>query len=85
MDKEDFLAWKDQPATQLVLQRLLSKAQELEELCRSQLYQSTGNSPEEWASLQSRAAYDRGLVSGLNFVVNLEFEEIHEPERDKPD
>lgn len=76
MDKEDFLQWKDSPATQWVLQRLLLKAQELEELCRSQLYQSTGNSPTEWGSLQSRAAYDRGGSDWLKFVVDLEHEEI---------
>jgi hypothetical protein len=86
MDKEDFLAWKDQPATQWVLERLLLKAQELEEQCRSLLYQSTGNSPEEWSLLQSRAGFDRGVVTGLNFLINLELEEIHEqPERDHAD
>lgn len=85
MDKEDFLAWKDQPATQWVLERLSLKAQELELLCSQQLYQATGSSPAEWSALQSRAAYDRGTATGLNFVVNLEFEEIHEPVRDKPD
>ena len=78
MDKEDFLAWKDQPATQWVLQRLLLKAQTVEELCRNQLYQSTGHSPTEWALLQSRAAYDRATADALNFVVNLDFEEIHD-------
>lgn len=78
MDKEDFLAWKDSPATQWVLQRLLLKAQLVEELCRNQLYQSTGHSPEEWARLQSLAAYDRGTADSLNFVINLEHDELVE-------
>lgn len=82
MDKEEFQAWKASPATQWVLARLRNRALAVEErLCR-ELYQSTGLSTQEWASLQSRAGFDRGVATGLNFVVELEHEEVDEQERD---
>jgi hypothetical protein len=43
---------------------------------RGYLYHSTGLEPTQWANLQARAGYDRGIATGLNFAINLEHEEI---------
>lgn len=67
----------------MVLKRLAERAEVLKETLKQQLYHSTGLSQEEWAALQARAAFDRGLATGLDFVCDLELEDIHdEPERE---
>lgn len=76
MDKDEFQAWKDSPATQWVLSRLLERSQRVEELVRERLFHSTGLSAAEWSNLQAQAGYERGLVAGLNFVIGLEHEEV---------
>jgi hypothetical protein len=59
-----------------VLQRLADKARALEEAVRGYLYHSTGLEPTQWANLQARAGFDRGIATGLNFAINLEHEEV---------
>lgn len=76
MDQEEFQAWKDSPATQWVLLRLARKAAELESMLRERLYQSTTLPADQWANQQAQVACDRGIVTGINFVVALEHEEI---------
>lgn len=81
MDKDEFQAWKDHPATQWVLRWLQNKASEVEEGLKSRLSLSTGASPAEWVSLQPLAAHDRGYISAIGEMVALEFEDISEEEK----
>ncbi len=81
MDKEEFQAWKDSPATQWVLRWLKAKSLEVEEGLKSRLSHSTGSSPTEWAALQPLAAHDRGYISAIGAMVDLEFEDISEEEK----
>lgn len=78
MDKDEFQAWKDSPATQWVLNHLRQKSESTEERLRAVLYHSTGLPPQEWASLQARAGHDRGLVVAFNYVLDLEYEHTQE-------
>ena len=85
MDKEEFQAWKDSRATQWVLKRLLARAGSIKEQASDLLYQSTGASPEEWASLQARVAYDRGVATALTFVADLEHHEVDDSDESERD
>jgi hypothetical protein len=76
MDKEEFDAWKTSQSTQWVIERLRVRAQALEEAVKGYLYHGTGQAQGEWATMQSRAGHDRGIVTGLNYVVTLEHEEV---------
>lgn len=81
MDKDEFQAWKDSPATQWVLARLSEIHQRVEQGVRDRLFLSTGLPSQEWQSLQAQAACDRGYVSALKEVIELEHQDIGEPER----
>ncbi len=74
MDKEDLEAWQDSQVTQWVRQRLLSRSAHLQELCQQGLFQATGLSPAEWAALQSRVAYDRGMADGIVHAATVDYE-----------
>lgn len=78
MDSEDFQIWKESTATQWVLQRLAQQSDAIKTDLSEQLFYGTGNSPEEWAAMQARAAFDRGRVAGVNSLVALTFEEIND-------
>jgi hypothetical protein len=80
MDKEEFEAWKTSQSTQWVLARLAAKAEQVRTELQHQLFHSTGHTAEQWADLQARAGHDVGVADGLNFVVELQFEEIHDAE-----
>ena len=78
MDKEDFQAWKDSQATQWVLSRLEQWADRVAEDLGQALMNSVQLEPAQWASLQARAAYDRGVIAALNQIVTLEYKEIED-------
>lgn len=82
MDKEEFQAWKDSPATQWVLQWLQTKASEVEEGLKQRLSLSTGLDPAQWQALQPLAAHDAGYVRAIGELVDLEFTDIV-PEEEK--
>lgn len=91
MDKDEFQAWKDSPATQWVLRRLKARLEELESAQKDLLFQSPLSRPAEWAALQVSAAHEYGVATTLGFVVGLEFkqlleeDELEQYERDNPD
>lgn len=76
MDKDEFQAWKDSPATQWVLGRLRLKASEVDQALKERLSLSTGYSPQDWAALQPLAAHDRGYVSAIHELADLEHADI---------
>lgn len=76
MDKDEFQAWKDSPATKWVLARVQSKSRLTQEGVQELLFQSAQVEAQTWRNLQARAAYELGMVTGLNYVVQLEHEEI---------
>jgi hypothetical protein len=76
MDKDEFQAWKDSPATRWALSRLQEAAQRVEQGLKDRLYLSTGLPPEQWASLQAQAAYDRGYVAAIGELVDLKAEDV---------
>jgi hypothetical protein len=78
MDAEDFQIWKESTATQWVLSRVLARANGVKAALAEELYHSTNLTPAEWAALQARAGFDRGLATGMETVCNLEFEEIND-------
>lgn len=78
MDKEDFQAWKDSPATRFVLAALQGKATDINLMCRDRLFNSTQGSPEDWAALQARASFDAGYVKAIEELVQLEHKDVED-------
>jgi hypothetical protein len=77
MDKEEFEAWKTSQSTQWVLARLAERSKAISDALKEYLSNATITTPPaEWSGLQSRGAFDRGYMAGLDFAVELEFEEI---------
>ncbi len=76
MDAEAFQIWKESTATQWVLSRVQAKADQIKATLGEHLYNSTGLTPDEWAGLQARAGTDKGVAVGLDFICNLDFEDI---------
>lgn len=76
VDKEEFQQWKASPLTQWVLQTLEARASEVEDQLKASLYSQTGLGVTDWANLQARAAYDKGVATALRYVVGLEIEDI---------
>lgn len=76
MDSEDFQIWKESTATQWVLKRVQANADSVKAKLAEQLYHSTNLSPDEWAAIQSRAGFDRGMATGMETICNLNFEDI---------
>lgn len=78
MDKDEFQAWKDSPATQWVLNHLRQVAERMEAGSKDSLFHATASQAADWANLQARAAYDRGYVQAIGLLVGLEFEQVSE-------
>jgi len=77
MDKEEFEVWKTSQSTQWVLARLAERSKAISDALKEYLSNAAITAtPVEWAGFQPRGAYDRGFAAGINFVVELEFEEI---------
>lgn len=79
MDKEEFQAWKESPATRFVLAALQGKATAINLQCRDALFNSTQFAPQDWAALQAGANFDRGYVKAIEELVTLEHEDVAEP------
>lgn len=78
MDSEDFQIWKESTATQWVLKRVQANADVVKAKLAEHLYHATTLPPDEWAALKGRAAFDRGIATGMETVCNLEFEDIND-------
>ena len=76
MDAEQFETWKESPATRWVMARLAAMASRAEADTKERLFLSGGLSVAEWQALQSPAAYERGYVQALRFVIDLEMEQV---------
>lgn len=78
MDKDEFLAWKESPATRWVLSRLKAIAQEEAQRLQDQLYNLSLQPPVDWAAQQPQASYLRGRCDRTIEVVSLNFEDVAE-------
>lgn len=87
MEKDDFDQWKDSYATQWVLNKLATMADNIETAVKEELFRALPLSAPEFDAVSRKLADDRGYVRALRQIVELELEEIHEPEqlRDSPD
>lgn len=87
MERDDFEAWLDHPVTRIVFKRVDERADAVEEAIKETLFHSTGGTAAEWADIQGRSGYDRGVVTGIRHVTQLTYEEMEdgEPERDSSD
>ncbi len=76
LDKEDFQAWKEHPATRWVLDRLQSKATVQAESLQDLLLQMVGFPPTQWAEEQPQASLAKGFCEGLMAVVEIDYEDL---------
>ncbi len=83
MDKEDFQAWKDSPATQYVLGYLRSVATRVETGIKDRLFENSLASPDRWAALQVQASHEAGYVEALREFIELEHEDIAKSKQDR--
>lgn len=83
MDKDDFAQWKDSFVTQWVFDRLETIADDVEFAVKRALFQGLTLPAAEFEALRVKLADDRGYVRALRQIVELELEEIAEPERDQ--
>lgn len=81
MDKEEFQAWKDSPATQWVLAYFREVEQRMDQALKERLSQSSSYSPAEWAELQPRAAHDLGYLVAVREFIAVEHHDIAEEEK----
>ncbi len=78
MDKDEFQAWKDSPATKWVLDYLRQTSGEVDQGLKRRLSASTGMAPSQWAELQPLAAHDAGYLRALRQIIELEYEQIED-------
>lgn len=78
MDKEEFQAWKDSPATQWVLAYLKRVSERMDKGLKERLSLSPTLDPQEWAALQPMAALDAGYLKALRLIIDLEYEQTQE-------
>lgn len=79
MDKDEFEAWRDSPATQAVFAYLREQADAREARGGKFLWGSAvGSGQEQWHRNQIEAAYMRGRVEGLREVLGLEHDTLTE-------
>jgi hypothetical protein len=64
MDKEDFQAWKDSPATQWVMGYMRSVADRVEAGVKDRLFGNVLLAPDSWANLQVQVSDEAGYTSG---------------------
>ena len=76
LDKEEYQAWKDSPATRWVLDRLRGQATDQAETLATLLMTLTSYPPAEWAQEQPQASYSKGFAEGLMSVVEREYEDL---------
>lgn len=79
-DREDFLAWKDSPLTQWVLQRLRQQAREQSQDLQDRLLNSSAQTPQEWSQQQPQAAYLKGRFDAAILLVESEVEDFLTPD-----
>lgn len=78
VDPEDFLAWKEHPLTQMVLQHYRQRAQLIQQRAGADLFQRTLHPSGEWASQQPQGAFLKGLSDAYEGIANVTLEEIQE-------
>lgn len=76
LDKEEFQAWRDSPATRWVLERHKSQATEQTQRLQDSLLALSSHRPEEWTQEQPAAAHSKGFSEGVISVVEAEYEEL---------
>ena len=76
LDKDEFQAWKDSPATRWVLERHKSQATERTQQLQDLLLGLASHRPEEWTQEQPAAAHNKGFCEGVISVVEADYEEL---------
>ena len=76
LDKEEYQAWRDSPATRWVLDRLEAEALELAQRVGENLFNSPTKPPLEWAQDQVRVAHSKGYFDGLARVFGADRESL---------
>jgi seryl-tRNA(Sec) selenium transferase len=76
VDREDFLAWKDSPMTQWVLQRLRAQAQETSQALQDHLWAQVAGDSLQWQQSQPSLAHQRGRVEGVIQVAEVTYEDV---------
>jgi hypothetical protein len=76
LDKEEFQAWKDSPATRWVLERYQQEISELAQRAGENLFNSPVVQPAEWAANQVQIAYSKGYFDGLSRSIAGEYESL---------
>jgi hypothetical protein len=81
VDKEEFQAWKDSPATRWVLAALQKDREAQQEGHKDYLLRlSAGATAGEWSSQQARSAYLLGRCDQIDILLGLTFEELADGE-----
>ena len=78
MDKDEFRAWKDSPATMWVMRWLAEEAARVEAESKALLFDAAYLTAAQWADLQGRVGHSRGYVEAIRGVLALEHSEISE-------
>ena len=76
LDKEEFQAWRDSPATQWFLARLKAEATDQASTLTTLLMTLTSYPPDQWAAEQPQASYSKGYCEGLMSVVERAYEDL---------
>lgn len=78
MDKEEFQAWKEAPATQQILALLKRREAAERGLIQDLLFNQLPSQPEQWQAQQPQLAHRAGLCEGLMQVILLDYEQLVE-------
>ena len=76
LDKEEFQAWKDSPATQWVMVRLRQQATDSAQRVADRLLQLVSQSPDEIVAAQPELAATKGFSEALITVSDLRYESL---------
>lgn len=76
LDKEEFRAWRDSPATRWVMERLEAESLELAQRVGEGLFNSPLRPLEQWQADQVQVAYSKGYFDGLLKAVAGEYEAL---------
>jgi len=76
LDKEEYLAWKDHPATRAVFQRHKDQADQLGQMLADSLVNSLAVPPDQWAAGQPHKALQAGHCSGVLSVLNADWDDL---------